>query len=48
MSENLEKISAQMRKGILEYVILMIINSGEVYSSDILKILKENNLIVVE
>lgn len=48
MSENIEKISAQMRKGILEYVILMIINSWEVYSSDILKILKENNLIVVE
>ena len=37
-----------MRKWILEYVILMIINSWEVYSSDILKILKENNLIVVE
>ena len=48
MSENFEKISSQMRKGILEYVILMIINSWEVYSSDILKILKENNLIVVE
>ncbi len=48
MSENLEKISAQMRKWILEYIILMIINTGEVYSSDILKILKENNLIVVE
>lgn len=48
MSENIEKISAQMRKGILEYVILMIISSWEVYSSDILKILKENNLIVVE
>jgi PadR family transcriptional regulator PadR len=48
MSENLEKISAQMRKGILEYVILTIINSWEVYSSDILKTLKENNLIVVE
>ena len=43
MSENIEKISSQMRKGILEYVILMIINSWEVYSSDILKILKENN-----
>lgn len=48
MSENFEKISSQMRKGILEYVILMIINSWEVYSSDIIKILKENNLIVVE
>jgi PadR family transcriptional regulator PadR len=48
MSENLEKISSQMRKGILEYIILTIINNWEVYSSDIIKILKENNLIVVE
>ena len=48
MSENLEKISIQMRKWILEYIILTIIKNGEVYSSDILKILKENNLIVVE
>lgn len=48
MPENIEKISSQMRKGILEYIILMIINSWEVYSSDILKKLKENNLIVVE
>ncbi len=48
MPENLEKISSQKRKWILEYVILMIIRSGEVYSSDILKILKDNNLIVVE
>ena len=37
-----------MRKWILEYVILMIIDSGDVYASDILKMLKENNLIVVE
>lgn len=48
MSENIEKVSAQMRKGILEYIILSIINDGEVYSSDILKTLKDNNLIVVE
>ncbi|MCP4522914.1 MAG: PadR family transcriptional regulator [Candidatus Gracilibacteria bacterium] len=48
MADNLEKVSAQMRKGILEYIILKIISSGEVYSSDILKTLKENNLIVVE
>ena len=48
MIDKFEKISSQMRKGILEYVILMIIGSWEVYSSDILKILKYNNLIVVE
>jgi len=48
MSDNIEKISSQMRKGILEYVILMIIDSQDVYSSDILNILKKNKLIVVE
>lgn len=48
MSENIEKITSQMRKWILEYVILMIIDSDEVYSSDILNILKNNKLIVVE
>lgn len=48
MWDKFEKISSQMRKWILEYVILMIISSWEVYSSDILKILKNNNLIVVE
>jgi len=48
MIENIEKITSQMRKGILEYTILMIINKWDVYSSDILKILKENKLLVVE
>jgi len=42
------KITTQMRKGILEYVILAIIQKGEAYSTDILRILKENNLLVVE
>jgi PadR family transcriptional regulator PadR len=48
MLDNIEKISSQMRKGILEYVILMIIDSKDVYSSDILNVLKKNKLIVVE
>lgn len=48
MADNIEKITSQMRKGILEYTILMIIDSQEVYSSDILNILKKNRLIVVE
>jgi len=48
MPDNIEKISSQMRKGILEYIILTIISSWEVYASDILKTLKDNNLIVVE
>ncbi len=37
-----------MRKGVLEYCILSIINEKEVYASDIIQKLKEAKLIVVE
>ncbi len=37
-----------MRKGVLEYCILSIINKKEVYASDIISQLKEAELIVVE
>lgn len=37
-----------MRKGILEFCILLIISSGKVYCSDILNELKKANLLVVE
>lgn len=37
-----------MRKGLLEYCILSIINREEAYASDILKLLKEAQLVVVE
>jgi PadR family transcriptional regulator PadR len=43
-----ENIKSQMRKGILEYCILSIINRQEVYTSDILEALREANLLVVE
>lgn len=42
------KIDAQMKKGVLEYMILAIIAKGEVYASDILSVLKDGNLLVVE
>lgn len=45
---NVENTQVQMRKGILEFCILHIISRGEVYSSDILKELKEAKIIVVE
>ncbi len=45
---NIEKTKAQMRKGVLEYCILFIINEKEVYASDIIQKLKEAKLIVVE
>jgi PadR family transcriptional regulator, regulatory protein PadR len=43
-----ENAKAQMRKGVLELCILSIIGNEEVYPSDIIRRLKENDLIVVE
>ncbi|RLD59554.1 MAG: PadR family transcriptional regulator [Bacteroidetes bacterium] len=45
---NIEKVKAQMRKGVLEYCILSIIADKEVYASDIIQKLKDAKLIVVE
>ncbi len=46
--DSLENSKSQMRKGILEFCILLIISRGRVYSSDILQELKAADLIVVE
>lgn len=43
-----ENTKAQMRKGVLELCILGIISEEELYSSDIISRLKENDLVVVE
>ncbi len=43
-----ENTKAQMRKGFLEMVTLLIISKEEAYPSDIIKKLKENEMIVVE
>jgi len=45
---NTVNAKAQMKKGILEMCILGIISEGEAYPSDIIKQLKEAELIVVE
>lgn len=45
---SLENVKAQMRKGTIEYCIFLIISKGKVYASDILKKLKDADLIVVE
>ncbi len=42
------KITSQMRKGFLEYCILLILKEKPAYASDIIKQLKEAKLIVVE
>lgn len=43
-----EKINTQMKKGVLEYLILAVIAKGEVYASDILSTLKDSKLLIVE
>lgn len=43
-----ENNKAQMRKGILEYCILSVLSRNSCYASDIIKELKEAEVIVVE
>lgn len=43
-----ENTQTQMRKGIIEYCVLLIISRGEIYASDIIAELKQARLLVVE
>jgi len=45
---NADNVKSQMRKGILEYCILLILNRRKVYANDIILLLQEAHLIVVE
>ena len=45
---NTENAKSQMRKGMLEYCILLLLHRGPAYASDIIQQLKEAQLIVVE
>lgn len=40
--------NSQLRKGLLELAVMLVIKQGSAYASDILKKLKENELLVVE
>ena len=44
----IENAKAQMRKGVLEYCILLVIDGKPLYASDIIQSLKEAKMIVVE
>lgn len=44
IEEKLKSTKAQMRKGVLEFCILSIIEKGEIYPSDIIKILDKSKL----
>jgi len=43
-----EKIKAQLRTGVLEYCVMQILRRGEVYASDVIEELMEEDLIKVE
>ncbi len=43
-----ENAKAQMRKGVLEYCILLVLDGKPLYASDIIEALKEAKMIVVE
>lgn len=45
---NIENAKSQMRKGFLEFPVLLIIGASPTYAPDILKQLKNANLLVVE
>ncbi|MCQ2147622.1 MAG: PadR family transcriptional regulator [Bacteroidales bacterium] len=48
LSSLLENSRTQMRRGVLEYSILLVLQSGEGYTSSIIAKLKEVDIIVVE
>ena len=43
-----DNIKSQIRKGILDYCILLLLNKKAAYSTDIIQLLQEAKLIVVE
>lgn len=43
-----DNVKSQMRKGMLDYCILLLLHRGPAYSSDIIQRLKDARLIVVE
>lgn len=45
---NVSNTISQMRKGILEFCVLLLLDKEEIYASDIINKLKEGKLIVVE
>ena len=48
ISSQVEQAEIQMRKGMLVYCVLLLCKEGKVYSSDVIKRLREAELVVVE
>jgi PadR family transcriptional regulator, regulatory protein PadR len=48
MTMNSDNAKAQMRKGVLEYCILLVLSQNDAYATDIINQLKTASMIVVE
>lgn len=48
MTENKQKIKTQIKKGVLEFCVLLIIENNEVYASNIIEKLRDADMIIVE
>lgn len=48
MPMNIENLKSQMRKGMLEFCVMLILKDRAAYASELISILKEAKLIVVE
>lgn len=46
--DNANQSESQMRKGVLTYAVLLLLKDGKVYSSEIIRSLRQAELIVVE
>ncbi len=45
---NIENLKSQMRKGMLEFCVLLLLDRGDAYASEIISMMKEAHLIVME
>lgn len=45
---NIENLKSQMRKGMLEFCVLLLLEKGDAYASEIISKMKEAHLIVME
>ncbi len=48
LEKDIDRIRSQMRRGVLEYTVLIILNKNDAYTSSLSEELKEAQMIVVE
>ncbi len=48
MPTNIDNLKSQMRKGMLEFCVLLLLSEGDAYASEIITEMKEAHLIVME